>query len=161
MEPTPLSNFRTVSSVPQTPHTFAFSPLCYLSLAFQFLTSTLLTLGSPLWVFPMIDHQGVISVWGKLQFYWFKLIQGKFGMDENHPPFWLCVLRFCSSSRGVGGHLWSPVSPLSCPGRSLGQATELCVSVTVSVGIETRIDQWLLNRAVTHRETLPPVQLTV
>lgn len=35
----------------------------------------------------------------------------------------------------------TPVSPLSCAGMSLGKATELCESVTVSVGIELRKDQ--------------------
>lgn len=63
-------------------------------------------------------------------------------MDENHPPFWLCVLRFCSRSLGVWGAISAtPVSPLSCAGMSLGKATELCESVTVSVSIEPRKDQ--------------------
>lgn len=54
-----------------------------------------------------------------------------------------------------------PVSPLSCAGMSLGKATELCESVTVSVGKEPRKDQKTAEWGSYHRETLCSRQLTV
>lgn len=115
------------------------------------LTSTLSLWGLLSWVFPMnwiivhgsflIDHQGVIGAWGKLHFIclnWYKVSLE--WMKTIHPSgfvFWdsahVVGVRGCISA--------TPVSPLSCAGMSLGKATELCESVTVSVGIELRKDQ--------------------
>lgn len=38
---------------------------------------------------------------GQTAFYLFKLIEGKFGINANRTPFWLCVLRFCWRSWGT------------------------------------------------------------